>query len=631
MLLTRLIVCNFRSLRRVAYRFQRLAVLIGENDAGKSSTLDLLEMLLGSRRPDENDFFAQMIQPRSEDHQAEPTPRRSIPIVAYAVFALSDHETHLEPFAHKGAVIVRKCWHLDRTEAAFWSDEIADPDLAQDFDKLKKAELTDVIERLSPGATGALKTNPERKAWLKDRAASADRVRKWAQMPRVLADALPRFERYRAMDYANPGALVLKTLRQVYDQVIYEDVGVDGQKTRRLDKRLEAVKTDAEQRIRTKVQELDRYVRRYAPQIRGVSYDPIIDFSGGLSGGELQVDTGRGLHYFSKLGDGTKRRIFMATTEWDRASTLQQIQSGTAVPAVLRGYDEPDTNLHYEAQRRMYQAIADIAAEPNSNTQMLVCTHSLAMIDRAPARSINLLRLRSGCTTVSRLETDGDAEIERFLEVLAGEMGITNSVMFYERCFVLIEGDTEANALPLMYRALFGRSLLEDGIRLIPVHGSGATGEFLRLLSKNRQQLTVVFVDRDTQTEMNGKVAKLTRDALKQSGFSDAFIQDRVLYIGDKEFEDAFSDAILAEALNHGYRKSEGQWEAAEVTALRNEKKLSDALRKAVHETPLAGAPRWGKPELGKCLGHVCRSRDQTPADIQNLFDQIRRVACCED
>jgi predicted ATP-dependent endonuclease of OLD family len=320
----------------------------------------------------------------------------------------------------------------------------------------------------------------------------------------------------------------------------------------------------------------------------------------------------------------------MAMTDWDRATTLQQMARGDGLKAIVRGYDEPDANLHYEAQRLMYRAIADITDAPNSNVQIVVCTHSLTLIDRVPAKSINLLGLENGCTTVRRLEIEEDPAIEHFLTELAQEMGITNSIMFYEKCLVLIEGETEANDLPLLYRTLYRRSLLEDGIRVINVKGNGATREFLRLLGRNRQQLTIAFMDRDTDTEDYGERAKLTRDEFRAAGFSDEFISERLLYIGDKEFEDAFSDDVLARALQEAYPKADDIWQPEEIAALRGCKKMSDALKKLVHCHGTPTGNKWGKPVLGKFLGRACCSADQIPHEIIALFRLARQIAGCE-
>jgi hypothetical protein len=511
--------------------------------------------------------------------------------------------------------------------------QVEDDKLRQDFTKLKKPELESLIGEFDPDALAGLTNNEARVEWLKQRAASAPHSEDWISVPPSrLEGFLPRFERYRAIDYSTPESLVMNTLRQVYEQVIFEEeADDDGHKLRRLDKRLSEVQADAEKSIREKVQELQGFVKRYAPRIEDISFEASIDFSGGLRSGEFQVSDGRGLHYLSKVGDGTKRRIFTAVLDWDRDVSLSQVSQGHMVRPIIRGYDEPDTNLHYEAQRLMYQAIATVAYAQDSHIQVVLCTHSLTMIDRAPAKDINLLRIKNGCTTIEKLETEGDNEVEKFLGELAQQLGITNTVMFYERCFVLIEGETEEYALPLIYRNIFGRSLLEDGIRLINLKGNGATGEFLRLLGRNRQQLTIAFLDKDTEHNNKGKQAKLAKDAFKQAGFSAEFIKRRIIYIGTQEFEDAFADDVLVRALQYGYPKDEGEWHQDHITAIRASNKFSSAIQGLVYNHATNAPGKFGKPEFGKYLGRVCTCQTDAPEEVMRLFNTARQIAGCSE
>jgi putative ATP-dependent endonuclease of the OLD family len=57
MKLTKLKATDFRSLKCLELTFDPLTVLIGENDAGKSSVLDLLDVVLNNRQPDDNDYY----------------------------------------------------------------------------------------------------------------------------------------------------------------------------------------------------------------------------------------------------------------------------------------------------------------------------------------------------------------------------------------------------------------------------------------------------------------------------------------------------------------------------------------------------------------------------------------------
>ena len=283
----------------------------------------------------------------------------------------------------------RKVYTPTGTETFYWGEHPADERLVQDFEKMLAEGQKELIKELDPLALDHLTRKPQRAAWLRKYAATTPQTQEWIPVPPRWGSFLPRFERYSAMDYNAPENMILHTLRQVYEGVVYEEEEQDGILVRQPVKALRDIQTEVRARIYNKVNELLDYIKRYNDGIRDISFDPVFDFSGGLrAGGQFQIDDGRGLHYLSKTGDGTKRRMFMATLDWDRAVTLEQSAEASALPFIIRGYDEPDTNLDYEAQRTMYRAISSIVQAENTRIQAILCTHSPRMVDRAPAHSI---------------------------------------------------------------------------------------------------------------------------------------------------------------------------------------------------------------------------------------------------
>jgi len=345
-----------------------------------------------------------------------------------------------------------------------------------------------------------------------------------------------------------------------------------------------------------------------------VEFNPTIDFSGGLKSGQFSIDDGRGFHWLNKCGDGTKRRLLMAFFDWEREILDQQ-----QTRPLLRGYDEPDVNLHYEAQRHMYRTIRDIVYQENSRIQAIVCTHSLTMIDHAPATSINLLRLcECGMTDVNYLDTLEDQDVEDFLVNLAAELGITNSILFYERCYIIIEGPTEENALPIFYHRLFGHSMIEDGIRLINIEGNGGKKGLLKLLGKNRQQLTIAFLDSDTQTNRDFIGAGFTKDRA----------DDYLILIGQKEFEDAFSDETICLCLNEIWPRTDNEpWTIAHLTDIRSEpnRKFSDRLMGLIYQNSENDISNT-KPVYGQKLASIC-PLEMIPERVIHLFNRAREIA----
>lgn len=617
MRLTKLKAKGFRALRQIELEFEPLTVLIGENDSGKSSVLDLLDIILSGGRPDSTDFH--------QDENGTSVNK----VEAEVVFQLDDQgDDAARPYALNDCLQVRYIFtsNPSNRECWYWSEVPQDERLAQDFAKLTAQIQKDLITALDSSVSTTEISNAEKRlAWLEERKACAAKEPKWMPVPGKWGEFLPRFERYNTLDYSAPENLISSTLKQVYEQTIYEEVAhEDGTKTRRWIKPLRDVETQAITRLRDEVSKLDGYIKKYNKTVRSIGYEPRFDFTASLKTGDLEVDTGRGLHILTKTGAGTRRRTYMGILDWDRDISQQEAKSAAGLPSIIRGYDEPDTNLHYEAQRFMYQVIAEIVNAPHSRVQAILCTHSLTMIDRAPAQSIRFFRLcDEGCSEVSKLETNHDPDIENFLSYVAREIGITNSLIFYERCFVLIEGPTEENALPVLYRKVYGRSLLEDGIRIVNVSGNGAFKEFLKLWSRNRQELTIVLADSDTQTQ---SAARLTRDVLRAAGFPQAFVDERLIFIGSREFEDVFADELIARCLEGHWPRAEGTWQSADVAAIRGQSKFSDAIGKMVREKQQETSEHWTKPVFGTKLAEMC-SCAEIPKSILEIFDLMRRIA----
>lgn len=613
MKLTKLTVQGFRSLNPLTLAFDPLTVLIGENDAGKSSVLDLLDLVLNNKQPDDNDYHL------IEDDK--PCNQINVEIE----FLLEPEDKDALPYAIGTQLSVKFIYdRKTNSREAFYKGAVPkDPGIRQDFTKLNAQKQKEVIQKLDPTLSNSQISNSKKRLdWWTEYLANASTIEDWVEIPARWGVLLPRFERYSAMDYRTPESFITKTLKTVYEQTIYEEISDGNTTVRQLIKPLQKVQREATERIVKKVLELKGHIKRYNRRITDINYDPKFDFATALQPGDFRIDQGKGLRTLIKTGDGTKRRMFMGILDWERTVTLEQASKSARLPTVIRGYDEPDTNLHYEAQRLMYQTISDIVNAKNSNTQAILCTHSLTMIDRAPTKSIRLFRLAdSGQTTVDQLQTDQDPEVEKFLKELSLELGITNSIMFYERCFILVEGPTESNALPMLYKRLYGYSPIEDGIRIIATGGNSGVSEFLKLLLYNRKELLLIFVDKDCETE---KSAKLRPTQLKTIGFDEEFINNRVLFIGDKEFEDAFSNSAIVHCLQGNYSKSDDSaaWKEDEIEPLRSEPKFSTALQKIIWEH--ANLP-FRKPEFGRAISETCQL-DEIPQEIRDLFVLARSI-----
>jgi hypothetical protein len=327
----------------------------------------------------------------------------------------------------------------------------------------------------------------------------------------------------------------------------------------------------------------------------------------------------------ASFGEGTKKKLWMGLLDWER---------GASVPtSVLRAYDEPDVNLDYGAERKLFMGIVDSTRDPNARTQAIVCTHAITLVDRAPGSAIRLITVGDdGKRQIAHLEEDTDAEVERFLGTVGRTVGLSNSALFYERAFLIVEGESEENALPELYRHLFGRSLAEDGIVLINLHSAGAWKAILKVLQRHKADVTVLLLDEDCRKPESS--ARITADTLADIGYEASFIDTSCFYIGNKEFEDAFRDEDIVAVLN-GYwpRADKTPWTHDHVVEIRQKgDKFSDQLMDCVRTTCAKERRQSArKPDFATRLGEHCSAPASIPAAIQSTFRAVRKCAGWEE
>jgi len=125
MRLTKLEARGFRSLEQVGVNFDRLTMLIGANDAGKSSILDLLDIVLNNKKPDDNDFHC------------PPGGQACDTIEVILEFRLDvDRDTAALEHAMGDSLRIRKVYTPTSAETFYWGEHPADERLVQDFEKM---------------------------------------------------------------------------------------------------------------------------------------------------------------------------------------------------------------------------------------------------------------------------------------------------------------------------------------------------------------------------------------------------------------------------------------------------------------------------------------------------------------
>lgn len=589
--------------------FHRLTVLIGENDSGKSTILKGLGLLLDKKEAQTKDFWCiNEIRQNSFFIEAE--------------FELTGNEfgDQQSEYDVGGKIYLKKIYTLDQSFKTFIrKNQIDDPELAN-YSSLNADPTKALLLKYSLPSYPTQAQRQEAIAnYIKTEWNNLVKHVEYVEIKfNEISSVLPYFQYFPSYDYGNPQNLIKKTLDSIYTNHFYDESGKLKLKSIRglTEKIIENLNKKITENLLSKI-------RLYNSKIVSVRGNIDINFSQGLNFDGLELDEGQGFRLIADKGEGSKKRLFLSILEWDK-----EVQSGLVNNrSIIRGYDEPDANLHYEAQRKMFYAISEISASDNSKIQNVIATHSISMIDRAPSKSINHVIQTDGASSVQFLKADGDEEIKTFLNQVSEIGGIKNSSIFYEKCLLIVEGQTEEAAIPIIYKRLVGRSMAEDGIFVHNLETNGGWRNVLKFLTKNKSSCTVLILDRDTQNPNCG--ANVTPERLAEIGFPAVFCSENVFFAGVQEFEDIFPDKRLRDTFNTLYPKNTiGKWKAKDFSDARvRNPKISKELEKMSFKFIAHHKKRFSKPEFAINLIPFMKNNELAALeDITQLFQKISQI-----
>ena len=247
------------------------------------------------------------------------------------------------------------------------------------------------------------------------------------------------------------------------------------------------------------------------------------------------------------------------------------------------------------------------------------------MIDRAPTDSIVRIKQKDGVSHPEWLKGSDEQDIKSFISDISGLSGLKNSSLFFERCFLVYEGDTEEKMLPIVYHKMTGRTFIEDGIVGINLKTNSTWDVFLKLLSKNKSDATILFLDKDIQHTKK----RIDARALRNVGFSDDFSRINVIFAGQKELEDTFSDELICSCLDGKWPRQDGnKWKPEEIHALRQQEKFSQALMEAVSEATFRER-RYTKHDFGEQIALMMTKEQITSNECLNHVVTLARSIVC--
>jgi putative ATP-dependent endonuclease of the OLD family len=395
-------------------------------------------------------------------------------------------------------------------------------------------------------------------------------------------------------------------------------------------------------RLRIDAKSLCDHIKKRCPDLAEVSVEPEVSFKQGFSSAQLHIARIKGESVgLDRSGLGSNRRVSLAVWEWtsellseeeneakefeESTPSTSQEECGSKQTIVI--YDEPDTHLDYHHQRKVMQVIRDQAEIPH--VSVMVATHSMNLIDGVDISDVVHLKLENYRTVAERIGANEVGEsIDVHLGNIAAALGLRNSVLLHERCFLAVEGETEQQAFPLLFRLCEGLSLQAAGVALWACFNNEGALHLARYLVE-RKRTVILVVDADSRNLPKSifKPEKLQRHFGRN-------VSDYVKFVGEienpgaesvLELEALFTDDVWASVANKIWPKEEGFWLPTDFHSHR----IGNKFSRDVHEMILSGSNKGpsGKPEMMYKLASALETPDQVPDQLRNIFSEVRNLA----
>lgn len=167
--------------------------------------------------------------------------------------------------------------------------------------------------------------------------------------------------------------------------------------------------------------------------------------------------------------------------------------------------EEPEAHLHPHAQRTLYKQLSEMKG------QKIISTHSPFIASQCQLHELRHFRKQKSYAEISSFDVSLlNGEEKRKLQ---REVFNTRGELLFARAVVLFEGETEEQALPIFAEKHWGKHPYEIGISFVGVGGDGKYAPFLRIL----QQFSINwFIFSDGESKSIEKVKK----ALETVGIS---------------------------------------------------------------------------------------------------------------
>lgn len=595
-------ITGFRGIKNLEMTLPRVTVLIGTNNSGKTSLLKALQLSLGdySRYLSEEDF-----------HIGTDEKRISEIVVDIRIVPVDAHGNRSQLF--------------DDAWATELGDKIKAEANGNQFVALRTRSNSNPIKGGFDTSRATLEKWPDAISWKTEKVKETKINTRLESTPFISIEA----QRDIHQELRDKSSFVGKVLSSVE----YDPEDIKALELRIKDVNEEAVdKSSQLQSLKSHLENLNQSfqdsgsaeITPFPKKIRDLSKHFSIHF-GNVASSSFSME----YH-----GMGTRSWASMLTVKafTDLMAVKHEKEEKPFFPILAA--EEPEAHLHPNAQKTLYCQLVE------SKGQVIVSTHSPYLAAMANQSELRCLKKSSDDISAQCLSPDLEKEDSRRLQ---REVMHSRGEILFSNALVLCEGETEGQALPILFQKYFGKEAFALGVNFVGVGGSGK--KYLPFLTFSRDFLIPVFIFSDGEEAI---VKEMKKHYESVFGVTDISNCPNIVILDETDFEgylissgfqsiieDVIKEIDGADAINnwiarrHGSKASSSKTDAPPCSAchqpiykdiLRDYKSSTDGYVQALIDILDSCKPKYA-PVIANKLCEL--QKENLPSKIIELFEKI--------